>query len=126
MVKPDLIEGFYSQSLKLSKYEEVCNLLINLFFKSSLKKYESASPHPDNSHHISLISGLTKAVSTKLDNKITSFHPDLAFDFQDEGMNWRAGVSLPSFVIEEPILNHDYEVLWERIKDLEFTPKDLK
>ena len=35
-------------------------------------------------------------------------------------------VSLKSYIIEEPILNHDYEVLWERIRNIEFTPKDLK
>lgn len=24
------------------------------------------------------------------------------------------------------MLNHDYEILWETIKHIEFTPKDLK
>lgn len=39
LAKPILIETYYSQGVDLQKYAEVCNFIINLFFKSSLKKY---------------------------------------------------------------------------------------
>jgi len=36
------------------------------------------------------------------------------------------GADAHSYVLEEPVLNHDYELIWEVISRIEFTPKDLK
>lgn len=41
LVKIDLIQLYLPKSLSLHKCVEVCNYLLNLFFQSSLKQYES-------------------------------------------------------------------------------------
>ena len=112
LVRSDLIEGYLANSeVGMAKYEETCNYLLNLFFTSSLKKYHH--PHPT-------IHALTHLISAKIDRIILSGTLP-----GDDNLNPNAGMA-SKYVIEEPILNHDYEVLWERISKMDFTPKDEK
>jgi hypothetical protein len=62
LVRPSLIESYYSEGVDLEKYEEVCNNLINLFFKSSLKKFQNLE-----SEEFEIATDLTKSISTQLE-----------------------------------------------------------
>jgi hypothetical protein len=77
---------------------------------SSLKKYEANSLSLE---HYKLISEVTERISEKMDDRIVSFPTEAV---EDEG----------GYIIEEPIINYDYEHLLEVIGQLEFTPKDLR
>ena len=57
---------------------------------------------------IDLISGVT-------DEMIVNVFPDL-----------KEELGVENYFLQEPMINHDYELLYESIKKIEFTPKDLK
>ena len=79
--------------------------MVNLFFTSSYKKYSSNH----SLQELTSLIRLSEIIETKFEEKIIAFDQNYIEYATDENL------ALTSYFVEEPILNHDYMVLWGQI-----------
>jgi hypothetical protein len=83
-----------------SKYSNIINHIINLFFQSSLRKFAELPPQK-----LVLLNNLVDEIATQFDSRIANPNsPVLEEDLGD-------CIEL-CFSLKDPILNYDYELIW--------------
>ena len=66
---------------------------------------------------VECVTNLTKLISNRIDEIMSETNEG---DFDE----YERSIDVRNYILEAPFLNHDYETLWEVIKNIEFTPKD--